>query len=161
VLRLSSLDAFAVTLSVGVSNLIWLPVMGAASDRIGRRPLLIACTALMILSAYPAMRWLTAGPSFARLLGVELWLSALYASYNGAMVVFLTEIAPAQIRASGFSLAYSLATAVFGGFTPAICQALIHQTGDKAMPGVWLTGAAVLGLLAALIARPATKAGIA
>jgi MFS family permease len=155
VLRLSSLDAFQVTLCVGVSNLFWLPVMGALSDRIGRRPLLLASAGLMIASAYPAMRWLTAGPSFGRLLTVELWLALLYASYNGAMVVFLTEIVPARIRASGFSLAYSLATAVFGGFTPAICQALIQRTGDRAMPGVWLSAAAALGLTAALIARPA------
>jgi MFS family permease len=155
VLKLSSLDAFVVTLAVGASNLVWLPVMGALSDRIGRRPLLVACTGLMIASAYPAMRWLAAEPSFLRLLAVELWLALLYASYNGAMVVFLTEIVPARIRASGFSLAYSLATAVFGGFTPAISQGLIRLTGDRAMPGVWLSAAAVLGLLAALIARPA------
>ena len=37
------------------------------------------------------------------------------------MAVYLTEIMPAAVRTSGFSLAYSLATAVFGGFTPAIC----------------------------------------
>jgi MFS family permease len=154
VLKLSSLDAFVVTLCVGGSNLVWLPVMGALSDRVGRRPLLLACTGLMIATAYPAMRWLAAEPSFLRLLAVELWLSFLYASYNGAMVVFLTEIIPARVRASGFSLAYSLATALFGGFTPAICQGLIHQTGDRAMPGVWLSAAALLGLIAALTARP-------
>ena len=50
VLKLSSVDAFAVTVCVGVSNLVWLPVMGALSDRIGRRPLLLACTTLMIAS---------------------------------------------------------------------------------------------------------------
>jgi len=36
------------------------------------------------------------------------------------MVVFLTEIIPIEVRTSVFSVAYSLATAVFGGFTPAI-----------------------------------------
>jgi MFS family permease len=155
VLKLSSQDAFVVTFCVGASNLFWLPVMGALSDKIGRRPLLLACTGLMIVSAYPAMRWLAAGPSFAHLLTVELWFSFLYASYNGAMVVFLTEIVPSAIRASGFSLAYSLATAIFGGFTPAISQGLIQATHDKAAPGLWLSAAAVLGLTAALIAKPA------
>ena len=152
VLHLSSTAAFVVTLCVGVSNFVWLPVMGAASDRIGRRPLLIGCTVLMIATAYPAMRWLVHAPSFEHLLAVELWLSFLYASYNGAMVVFLTELVPATLRTSGFSLAYSLATAIFGGFTPAISTFLIHQTGDKAMPGAWVSAAAVLGLGATLVA---------
>ncbi len=91
-----------------------------------------------MLTAYPAIAWLAAAPSFSRLLATALWLSFLYASYNGAMVVFLTEMMPAQVRTAGFSLAYSLATAVFGGFTPAISTWLIHITGNRAVPGAWL-----------------------
>ena len=48
------------------------------------------------------------------------------------MVVALTEIMPVEVRTSGFSLAYSLATALLGGFTPAICTYLIHITGNRA-----------------------------
>lgn len=154
-LKLDVIDVLVVTLCVGVSNLIWLPVMGALSDRIGRRPLLLGFTALAIVTAYPAMVWLTGAPSFGRLMLVELWLSFIYGSYNGAMVVYLTEIMPADVRSAGFSLAYSLATAIFGGFTPAICNYLIHATGNKAMPGVWVSLAAVLGLGAALSAEHA------
>jgi MFS family permease len=151
VLRLSTTASFAVTLCVGLSNLFWLPVMGALSDRIGRRPLLIACTALTVLTAYPAMSWLVSSPSFTHLLLVELWLSFLYASYNGAMVVFLTELMPPEVRTTGFALAYSLATAIFGGFTPAISTWLIHLTDNKAMPGAWVSVAAAIGLIAALL----------
>lgn len=63
--------------------------------------------------------------SFASFLAVELWLSFICDSYNGAMVVFLVEIMPAAVKTSGFSLACSLATALFGGFTPAICTASV------------------------------------
>ena len=141
-----------VTAGVGLSNLVWLPLMGALSDRIGRRPILIACTVLAVLTAYPAMAWLAAAPSVFKLLAVELWLSALYASYNSAMVVMLTEIVPVQVRASGFSVAYSLATAL-GGFTPFIATWLIQQTHNRAMPGAWLTCAALVSLAAALSTR--------
>src|SRR5215472_15145706 len=154
VLHLGSKESLLVTLFVGASNLFWLPVMGSLSDRVGRRPLLLIFTILMLVTAYPAMLWLVSVPSFARLLGVELWLSFIFGSYNGAMVVFLTEIMPANVRASGFSLAYSLATAVFGGFTPAISTYLIHATGNRAVTGVWLSFAAACGLGAALLAKP-------
>ena len=154
VLHLASVHTLVVTLCIGASNLFWLPVMGSLSDRIGRRPLLIACTCVMLLTAYPVMLWLVHEPSFTRLLLVELWFSFLYGSYNGAMVVFLTEMMPVSVRTSGFALAYSLATAIFGGFTPAISTYLIHETGNRAVPGLWLSAAAACGLVAAMIAKP-------
>ena len=154
VLHLASVDTLIVTLCVGASNLFWLPVMGALSDRIGRRPLLLVCTTLMLITAYPVMLWLVAAPSFSRLLGAELWLSFIFGSYNGAMVVFLTEIMPINLRTTGFALAYSLATAVFGGFTPAISTWLIHLTGNRAIPGLWLSFAAGCSLVASLLAKP-------
>lgn len=149
-LHLADRDNLIVTLCVGVSNLIWLPIMGSVSDRIGRIPLLIGFTLLTLLTAYPALLWLAAAPTFGKLLTVQLWLSFIFGSYNGAMVVYLTELMPPEVRASGFSLAYSLATAIFGGFTPAICTYLIQSTGNKAMPGVWLSFAAACGLVATL-----------
>ena len=158
VLHLASIDSLIVTLCVGASNLVWLPVMGALSDRVGRRPLLVVFTLLMLATAYPVMAWLVAAPTFSRLLLVELWLSFLYGSYNGAMVVFLTEIMPIDVRTAGFSLAYSLAAAIFGGFTPAISTYLIHLTGNRAVPGIWLSFAAGCGLLAALLTRPGSEA---
>lgn len=147
-LHLAAIDNFTVTMCVGFSNLFWLPVMGSVSDRVGRRPMLIASSILALLTAYPALLWLVGAPSFARLLTVELWLSFLFGSYNGAAMPFLAEIMPAEVRAAGFSVAFSLATAVFGGFTPAICTWLIHQTGNRAVPGLWLSLAAVIGLTA-------------
>jgi MFS family permease len=150
-LHLSNLQSMTVTLCVGLSNFIWLPLMGALSDRIGRRPLLMTFASLALVTAYPVLAWLVTQPSFGRLLGVALWFSVIFGSYNGAMVVFLTEIMPAHVRASGFSLAYSLATGIFGGFTPAISTYLIHRTGDAAMPGAWLALAGAMGLIATLL----------
>jgi MFS family permease len=149
VLKLSEADALTVTICVGLSNFFWLPVWGAISDRIGRKPILIGFTVLTILTAYPALRWLVAAPSFEHMLAVELWLSFLYGSYNGAMVVALTEVVPSHVRAAGFSLAYSLATTL-GGSSLAISTWLIRTLDDKAAPGIWMTVAAVCGLLATL-----------
>ncbi len=56
VLKLSSADVLVVTVCVGVSNLIWLPLAGALSDRIGRRPVLLTFTILTILTSYPAVQ---------------------------------------------------------------------------------------------------------
>jgi MHS family citrate/tricarballylate:H+ symporter-like MFS transporter len=164
VLQLSTSDALIVTLLVAVSNFAWLPIGGALSDRFGRKPLLAAMSLLTVLTAYPALEFLAQAPTFAHMLEVLLWFSFLYGLYNGAMIPALTEIMPVQVRVAGFSLAYSLATALFGGFTPAISTWLIHVTGDKAAPAYWMMFAACCAFAATLVlyrrlaARPATVA---
>jgi len=151
VLHLSITSSMLVTLLVGISNLCLLPAMGALSDRIGRRPLLLLFSSIAVLTPYPILLWLTGAPSFGRLLAAALWFSLIFGGYNGAMVVFLTEIMPAKARVSGFSFAYSLATGVFGGFTPAVSTWLIHATGNSAMPGAWMALAGLMGLIATLV----------
>jgi MFS transporter, MHS family, citrate/tricarballylate:H+ symporter len=58
---------------------------------------------------------------------------------------------PVDVRTSGFSLAYSLATAIFGGFTPVILTFLIQVTNNKGAPGLWMSFAAVCGLIGTLV----------
>ena len=55
VLKLTESDALLVTMAIAVSNFIWLPISGALSDRVGRKPILIAFSALGLLTAYPAL----------------------------------------------------------------------------------------------------------
>ena len=160
VLHLPIRQSLSVSLCVGVSNFVLLPLMGGLSDRIGRRPQLICCAVAAFLTAYPALLWMVSAPSFGRLLTVELWLSLVYSGYNGAMIVFLIEVMPSKVRTTAFSLAYSLATAIFGGFTPAICTWLIHQSGNKAAPGLWLSAAAVCGLVASLLLGQGQSEGV-
>ena len=152
-LRLPNASVQIVLFCVGASNFVWLPFMGKLSDRFGRQKLMFIFSIAACLSPYPAMAWLTAAPSFSRLLAVELLISLLYAGFNGAMMVFLVEVMPPQVRTTGFSVAYSLATATFGGFTPAICTYLIEVTRNPAVPGLWLSFAAALSLAAALMLR--------
>jgi len=149
-LKLSSADALLVTLLVAIANFIWLPVGGALSDRLGREPLLLAMAALVLVTAYPALSWLAAAPDFGKLLTVEMLFSFCFGVYNGAMVVSLTEVVPAHVRASCFALAYSLATALFGTATPFVSKMLIRQLGDAA-PALWLMFAAAGSIAAVLL----------
>ncbi len=153
ILHLAAADSLVVTLCVGISNMIFLPSMAHLSDKIGRTPLLITTTSLSLLTGYIALQWLANEPSFGKLMITELWFSLLYASYNGAVIVYLTEIMPVNVKTAGFSLSYSLATALFGGFTPAVSTFLVHRTGSAASPAIWLGYAALSGLVATLITR--------
>ncbi len=151
VLRLSEADSLLVALLVATSNFLWLPVGGAISDRVGRKPVLITISTLALLTAYPALTWLVASPTFVKMLAVELWFSMFFGVYNGAMVAALSEQVPPYVRTTCFALAFSLAVALFGSFTPLASTWLIKTTADRASPGYWLMFAAASGLLATLV----------
>jgi MFS transporter, MHS family, citrate/tricarballylate:H+ symporter len=152
-LMLPPLSNFTVALTVGTLSFVLLPVAGAISDRVGRWPLLVAAPVLVAATAYPAMSWLVAAPDFARLLIVQAWLAILYAMYAGTLVPFVAEFMPAKVRSSGYAIIISLANGIFGTFTPFISTFLINETNDFASPGLWLSAAALLSLMASLAAR--------
>ena len=144
ILHFSVAQSFGVTVMVAFSNLIWLLVSGYISDRIGRKKVLIFATVLGFFTAYPALLLLVRNLNFPMLIGVELWLSMIYALYNGTMAVALSEIVPKEVRAVGFSFAYSVAVALFGSLTPIVSTYFIALTNNAAIPGVWLGFVAVL-----------------
>jgi MHS family citrate/tricarballylate:H+ symporter-like MFS transporter len=150
VLKLTSQEALIVTLLVAVTNFIWNPVGGALSDRIGRKPVLLAIACLSLVTAYPALNWLIAAPTFGKMLAVEMMFSFYFGVYSGTMLGALVEVVPAHVRTTCFSLAFALAAGLFGTFTPFASTWLIDHTGDKASPGYWLMCAAALGIIAAL-----------
>ncbi|WP_024510886.1 MFS transporter [Bradyrhizobium sp. ARR65] len=150
VLKLSTADALLVTLLVAVTNFIWNPVGGAVSDRVGRKPVLLTIAGLSLVTAYPALHWLVSAPTFGKMLAVEMMFSFYFGTYSGTMLGCLVEIVPKHVRTTCFSLAFALAAALFGTFTPFASTWLIDRTGDKASPGFWLMFAAVLGIIAAL-----------
>lgn len=152
-LKLDAVGVLMVTLAVGFSNFVWLPVGGAISDRIGRYPLLFLVPVLALVTAYPMMSWLVGAPSFPKLLTVVLLFSVYFGLYNGSMIPLLAEIMPPQVRTTGFALAFSLATALFGGVTPLVSTFLIERTEDRASPAWWLCVAAAISLAGAVAAR--------
>ena len=149
-LHLSASASLFVTGLVAIANFIWLPIGGALSDRIGRLPVLLGASTLMLVAAYPALSWVASAPTFGKLLASEMVFSLGYGLYNGAMVVALTELVPAEVRASCFALAYSLATALFGTATPFLSKQLIRSTGSDVAPAFWLMLAAACSIAASL-----------
>ncbi len=112
VLKLPDQNALLVTMMVAVTNFIWNPVGGALSDRVGRKPVLLAIAGLSFVTAYPALLWLTAAPTFGKLFTVGMMFSLYFGVYSGAMLGALVEVVPAHVRTTCFSLAFALAAPV-------------------------------------------------
>lgn len=151
VLHFSKIESFYAVCIVGISNFIWLFVGGGLSDKIGRKKVLILSTILCIVTSYGVMYYLEHNLTFLNLVFVLLWLSFIYGVYNGAMIVALSEVMPKNVRVVGFSLSYSLAVTIFGGFTPSFSLYLTKQFDSIAAPAIWLSMAGFLGFIATLI----------
>ena len=158
-LNLSPTGTLLVTVLVAITNFIWNPVGGALSDRIGRKPVLLTIASLALVTAYPALSWLAAEPTFEKLLAVEMMLSFYFGVYSGTMLGCLVEIVPAHVRTTCFSIAFALAAGIFGTSTPFVATKLIAMTNqDKASPAYWLMFGAALGIVATLVVYRGGKA---
>ena len=144
-----SFIATSIALAVYI-GLIFL--MGALSDRFGRKTALLAASVLFILLTVPLFRMLD-GASFATIVLVQIGFGALLTINDGTLPCFLSEIFPTLVRYSGFAFSFNAANALFGGTAPFVATWLIGATGSKLAPAWYLVGAAVVALVAMLAAR--------
>jgi MFS transporter, MHS family, proline/betaine transporter len=124
-----------------------IPLMGALSDRIGRRPLLIASCAGYVILAYP-MFLLASSGNVAAAFVAQLVLVALLAVCAGPGPAVYCELFPTQVRYTALSFGYNIAVAIFGGFAPFIATGLIHWTGSILAPAFYVMAASAVTLIA-------------
>ncbi|HEX7967299.1 MAG TPA: MFS transporter [Stellaceae bacterium] len=152
-LGLPQSTGFVATLVGAVILTFGAPAIGHWSDTVGRTRIMMAATALFIISAYPVFLMLTTQKSLAAIVAVVAWMSLLKTGYSGALPALLAEIFPTQTRVTGMSLSYNIGVPVFGGFAPLTVQWLIGVTGSKLAPSYYLIVTALLSLGALLIVR--------
>ncbi len=91
------------------------PAVGALSDRIGRRPVMIAFGVLGVVFTVPIMSALAVVDSPLAAFGLALAALLIVSGYTAINAVVKAELFPAHIRALGVALPYAIANAVFGG----------------------------------------------
>jgi len=145
--------SFAATLVVGVIQLVFVPIFGALSDRVGRIPIMTAAAVVLLLGVIPCFVWLTRAPAPETLLAVLILFALVAAAYFGPTAALMAELFPTRTRGTGLSISYSFAVTIFGGFAPFIIAWLIAQTGSNLAPAFYVTFGAALSLLALFGAR--------
>ena len=103
---------------------ITLPIAGYLSDKIGRKPLLLATSIGFLVLAYPMLAALRGG-GFASFVIVACAGCVLIALLDAVMPAVLCELFPTRVRASGVGLPYAISSAVFGGTAPLVATGLI------------------------------------
>jgi len=131
-----------------IAMVIAVPCWGALSDKLGRRPILMASAILIGALSYPLFSLVAGGKGLALVLPIQILFGVLLALYSGAGPAAIAEIFPTHLRSTWMTSGYALSVAIFGGFAPFIATWLIKVTGSPVAPTyLYLLPAAVISLL--------------
>jgi MFS transporter, MHS family, proline/betaine transporter len=137
-------------------SLLLIPAAGVLSDRIGRRPVLLAASGARALLAYPLMALMARGHTGGMLVG-SLGLALLVAANGGVMPATMAELAPWRVRCTVLSVAYNVGMALLGGTTPLVAAWLLARTGITMAPAYYLAAAGGLAFMGALLLPSKTR----
>lgn len=134
-----------------------IPVLGALSDRFGRRPVLGASCGLALVLSYPLFLVMGQGvPALA--VCAHVALGVILAIFLGPTLAAMNEMFVTRVRYGGFSLGYNLSVSAFGGTAPFLVTLLVSRTGNDASPAFYIMGAAAITLLVVLNAQETAPA---
>ncbi len=146
-LHISASDAL---LGATLSNLLVMvltPFMGALSDKVGRRPMIMAASLLFLILAYPLYMLVSVG-TFTALVTAQLIVGVIQSFYTGTIPVILAEMFPTRIRYTALSVSYGFSVAIFGGFSPFVATYLISSTGNPLSPAYLVMAAGLASAIA-------------
>lgn len=138
----------AVTIATIITTLL-MPVMGALSDRVGRKRLYVTGTVLMILYAFPYFWLIHQESTFLLILATVIGLGIIWAPITAVLGTMFSEIFSAEVRYTGISLGYQIGAAAAGGTAPLIATALLIRFNDSYVPvAIYIIITAIISLIA-------------
>jgi len=135
-----------------ILHVVVIPMVGAAADRIGRRPVYIAGAALTLVWPFAAFPMFDTGGTWMILGAIMLGL-AVHGLMYAAQPAIMCEMFPTRVRYSGVSLGYQVTAIVAGSWAPLIGTALLRGW-DSWVPIAWyVLASGLVSLVAALFMR--------
>lgn len=154
VVGLSEAEAFAASLLALLVQGVAALLAGYLADRLPLRGVAIGVIAGLAVVAVPGLLIINAsGTMGAAMIGLTLWALFVGSTYSVGTMLSLA-LFPVAIRFTATAVALNLGFALFGGTAPYVSTWLVSTTGSPIAPGVYLSVAAVAGLLVAVIGLP-------
>lgn len=152
VLKLPYVEVYLILMIALLLGAPFFVVFGSLSDRIGRRPIMIAGFLLAVLTYIPAFNAFTTYKDNPTLLCLLVfYMVILVTMVYGPIAAFLVEIFPAKIRYSSMSMPYHIGNGVFGGGVPFIATALAAAYPTVNLAGLYYPiGVAAVGVVVGL-----------
>ena len=133
-------------------QLFAVPVWGALSDRVGRRPVYLFGAAFTLLFAFPSFWLINTQATILVWLAIVLALAVGHAAMYGPQAAFLPELFGTRIRYSGIAFSRELASVFAGALSPFIATALLAWAGSYWPVAVYLAVMALITVVAVYLA---------
>ena len=137
-----------IIIAVMVGLLITQPIVGALSDRWGRKPFILTGSTLLIILSYPAYQFLNTGNDFYITLGL-IMLSLPMTMLIGIMASILPALFPTAVRYSALAITFNIAILI-AGVTPTLTATLVESTQNLMIPAYYLMVCGVFGVITGL-----------
>ncbi|WP_417605558.1 MFS transporter [Oceanimonas baumannii] len=131
-----------------VVTTILIPIMGALSDRIGRKKMYVAGTLAMMAYAFPYFWLLHQGSVTLLVIATVIGLGIIWAPITAVLGTMFSEIFDAKVRYTGVSLGYQIGAAIAGGTAPLVATALLATFDNSYVPvSIYIIFTALISLL--------------
>jgi MHS family shikimate/dehydroshikimate transporter-like MFS transporter len=135
-------------------ELVSVPLSGALSDRVGRKPIYLAGSLAAAVLAFPVFWALDTRDGTTIFVAFVVGMTVGHGVMYGVQGSFLSEMFGANVRYSGASLGYQLAAPIGGGVVPLLATYLVATAGGGTWPvALMMIGCAALTLVAVCFAR--------
>ncbi|TDD87072.1 MFS transporter [Saccharopolyspora karakumensis] len=129
-----------------VVAMVFIPLAGSLSDRIGRKPCWWISLVGVFVLAIPMYLLMAQGLVWA-IVGFSV-LGLIYVLQLGTISATFPAMFPAHVRYAGMAVAYNLAASGFGGTAPLINEWLIQVSGNQLVPAYYVMGSCLIGMIA-------------
>jgi len=126
--------------------------MAVYADRIGRRPILIGASVATMVWAFAFFYLLDTKQAWG-IIAAAVGGLLIFAAFSSVIGAFFSELFPTDVRYSGTSVAYNLASLIAGSLSPIIALALYAAFGTGYAIGIYLAAMGLISLIAVLFSK--------
>lgn len=143
--------AFGAVAATGICGMCFNPIGGRLADRFGFRRVMLTAMLALLAVTLPCFMAMTAFKTAPVLYACSALMGSLLGLSSPSVMLALSEGLPSSVRSGGIGIGYAIAISIFGGSAQFMVKWLIGVLHSPLAPGLYMSGALLVGITARLL----------